>query len=63
VESISGYSAHGDQADLLAFVGGMTRWPEEIRVVHGDDGAKQEFKRRLTSLYAGHDKPLNVFCP
>jgi len=63
VESISGYSAHGDQADLLAFVEGMTRWPEEIRVVHGDDGAKQEFKRRLASLYARHDKSLNAFCP
>lgn len=63
VDSISGYSAHGDQADLLAFVEGMARWPEEIRVVHGDDGAKQEFKRRLASLYAGHEKRLNVFCP
>lgn len=63
VDSISGYSAHGDQADLLAFVEGMARWPEEIRVVHGDDGAKREFKKRLASLYAEHNKPLNVFCP
>ena len=63
VDSISGYSAHGDQADLLAFVEGMARWPEEIRVVHGDSGAKRELMRRLASLYAGHDKPLKVFCP
>ena len=63
VDSISGYSAHGDQADLLAFVRGMTRWPAEIRVVHGDNGAKRELKQRLASLYAEHSKPLKVFCP
>ena len=47
VETLGGYSAHADQAGLLRFVTGMRRWPQEIRVVHGDKKAKQTLARAL----------------
>lgn len=51
VHTVSGYSAHADQKDLIRFVTGITRPPREIRVIHGDEAAKatlqNELKRRL----------------
>lgn len=40
IYSISGFSAHADQADLLNFIEGISVPPDEIRLVHGDDHAK-----------------------
>ena len=40
VTSIGGYSAHADQNGLVEFVTGMREWSREIRVVHGEEGAK-----------------------
>lgn len=40
IHTISGYSAHADQNDLINFVKRMTRKPEHIRIVHGDNEAK-----------------------
>lgn len=39
--TLSGYSAHADQAGLMNFVGRMRRKPECVRIVHGDNDAKQ----------------------
>lgn len=51
VQTVSGYSAHADQQDLLRFVQRMRKKPTTIRLVHGDVHARaalaQEFKRRL----------------
>lgn len=51
IHTVSGYSAHADQKDLIRFVTGMGRPPREIRVIHGDDIAKvtlqKELRRRL----------------
>lgn len=47
VIQLSGYSAHADQQDLLHFVDQMHKAPEQIRLVHGDTGAKLELKRQL----------------
>ena len=63
VGSISGYSAHADQQDLLRFVSGMKQWPEEIRVVHGDGGAKQALRVELEMLYAEAGARGRVYCP
>ncbi|WP_082810811.1 MBL fold metallo-hydrolase [Alcanivorax sp. NBRC 102024] len=63
VDSISGYSAHADQQDLLDFVSGMARWPSEIRVVHGDGGAKRVLRQRLRDLYEVHDFSVSIECP
>lgn len=40
LHTMGGYSAHADQKDLINFVKRMRRKPSEIRIVHGDDGAK-----------------------
>ncbi len=60
VTTISGYSAHADQADLVRFVAGMGRLPREVRLIHGDHRAKQALKRQLqvTARRRGH--PLEV---
>ncbi len=47
VETIGGYSAHADQQGLVNFVKDMKHKPREIRLVHGDKGAKQALKEAL----------------
>ncbi len=41
VLSLSGYSAHADQQGLLNFICRIRRKPQQVRIVHGDDDAKQ----------------------
>ena len=50
-DTIGGFSAHADRNGLLDFVTGMTRWPREIRLVHGDDQAKQALATELGRRY------------
>lgn len=47
IHQISGYSAHADQRGLMNFVKGIEPLPKEVRLVHGDDEAKQVLKERL----------------
>ncbi len=47
IETIGGYSAHADQQGLVNFVKGIKHKPREIRLVHGDKGAKQALKEAL----------------
>lgn len=56
VADVGGYSAHADQAGLLRFITGMQRWPEEVRLVHGEMKAKQELQRKIEQAFAdkGH---------
>lgn len=51
VTSISGYSAHADQKGLVEFVTGMRGWPRDIRVVHGEDRARQALMKVLQQHY------------
>nr|WP_272891124.1 MBL fold metallo-hydrolase [Stutzerimonas kunmingensis] len=60
ISSIGGYSAHADQNGLVDFVTGMQQWPTEIRVVHGEDNAKQALTARLYASYEQQSKPLTV---
>lgn len=53
VHTISGYSAHADQKDLVNFVRRMRIKPREIRIVHGDADAKAELRRRYLALLPG----------
>lgn len=53
VHTLPGYSAHADQKDLLNFVGRMRRPPSQVRVVHGDDGAKQALATLLRQQHPG----------
>jgi metallo-beta-lactamase family protein len=41
IHTISGYSAHADQHNLINFVKRMHHKPTHIRIVHGDNEAKQ----------------------
>ena len=51
IYTLGGYSAHADQQDLINFVAGMEQKPEMIRIVHGDDEAKQALKEKYQSLF------------
>ncbi len=50
IHQVGGYSAHAGQSDLVGFVSGIPVPPGEIRIVHGDPGAKLAFKRCFQSL-------------
>ncbi len=50
VHTISGYSAHADQAGLVAFVRDMRRRPREVRLVHGDPQASEALAGLLRPL-------------
>lgn len=50
VHTISGYSAHADQKDLLNFVKRMRYKPKHIRIVHGDEPAKQQLQQKYQAL-------------
>ncbi|CAA6828551.1 MAG: Metallo-beta-lactamase family protein, RNA-specific [uncultured Thiotrichaceae bacterium] len=47
VHLIGGYSAHADQQDLLDFAMNIGQGPNDIRIVHGDDDAKQTLKQKM----------------
>ena len=53
VYTLSGYSAHADQHDLINFVKRMRVKPKEIRIVHGDDEAKLALKGKYEALFEG----------
>ena len=59
VHTISGYSAHADQQNLFDFVKRMRRKPEQIRLVHGDNEAKQALQR----LFRDHFPDIEVVIP
>lgn len=50
VYSLTGYSAHADQRNLIDFVRGIKLKPQEIRLIHGDRDAKLELQKRLASF-------------
>ncbi|MFM8214028.1 MAG: MBL fold metallo-hydrolase RNA specificity domain-containing protein [Pirellula sp.] len=53
--TLSGYSAHADQLDLIQFVQGIPKPPKEIRLVHGEEHAKEALQKKLTELgYNAH---------
>lgn len=53
VLTLSGYSAHADQQGLTRFIKGMRKRPKQVRIVHGDVGAKKALQ---TALAAYADK-------
>ncbi len=50
VHTLSGYSAHADQSDLLRFVTGMAEKPKAIRLVHGEESARAVLQSKLQEL-------------
>ncbi|MEP0072754.1 MAG: MBL fold metallo-hydrolase [Marinomonas sp.] len=55
VQQISGYSAHAGQNDLLNFIKRMRVKPQQTRIVHGDNNAKQTLKEILEGTYPEMD--------
>ena len=53
IHTLGGYSAHADQKDLINFVKRMRVKPREIRLIHGDDRAKQVLKGKLQEFLPG----------
>jgi metallo-beta-lactamase family protein len=50
IHTISGYSAHADQTGLIKFVTGMRKKPRLIKIVHGDEQAKQTLAKKLEQV-------------
>lgn len=51
IHQVGGYSAHAGQSDLLDFIGGIAKPPGEIRIVHGDDHAKEALRQRILDRF------------
>lgn len=47
IHTVSGYSAHADQNDLLNFIRRMRKPPREVRLVHGEPRAQAVLKGRI----------------
>ncbi|MFV8435449.1 MBL fold metallo-hydrolase RNA specificity domain-containing protein [Vibrio owensii] len=47
--TISGYSAHADQSDLLGFVTGIPTQPKVVHLIHGEKKAKKRVRREIGS--------------
>jgi metallo-beta-lactamase family protein len=50
VRSISGFSAHADEPELLAWLGNFTRKPRTTFIVHGDPPAQAAFEPKVRAL-------------
>ena len=50
VRSISGFSAHADEPELLAWLGNFTRAPKLTFIVHGDPAAQAAFEPKVQAL-------------
>lgn len=47
IHTMSGYSAHADQVDLIRFVEGIKEGRKEIHIVYGEKDARDELERKL----------------
>lgn len=50
IHKLNGYSAHGDQTDLINFALALDPPPREIRLVHGETAAKLMLQAKLQEL-------------
>ncbi|UAW99462.1 MBL fold metallo-hydrolase [Halopseudomonas nanhaiensis] len=63
IETLGGYSAHADQKGLVKFVTGMRHWPRQVRLVHGDDAAKQRLAGLLKEAARRKGVAMEVVIP
>ena len=47
VHTISGYSAHADQSNLINFIKRIRHQPQKVIIVHGDPAAKKALAQKL----------------
>lgn len=55
IHTLSGYSAHADQRNLLDFVKRMRIKPAHIRLVHGEEGARHQLAEKFRALGIKND--------
>ena len=63
ITTLGGYSAHADQTSLVRFISGMRKWPQQVRLIHGEAGAKAQLKDKIMTLYAQHQHAGEVVIP
>ncbi|WP_304641752.1 MBL fold metallo-hydrolase RNA specificity domain-containing protein, partial [Pseudomonas sp.] len=63
VHTLGGYSAHADRKGLVNFVTRMRHWPEQVRLVHGEENAKKALARALQARAKVVGKSLEVVIP
>lgn len=63
VVTLHGYSAHADQAGLVAFASGSRRAPESVFLVHGEPAAKDALRRALQRCYQRHGWRCEITVP
>jgi metallo-beta-lactamase family protein len=59
IHTVSGYSAHADQHNLVNFIKRMRHLPEKVYLVHGDLDAKAALKAELQKL----SPVMNIIIP
>ena len=47
IHTMSGYSAHADQSDLIRFVEGINQPPKEVHLIHGEAEAQNTLYKIL----------------
>ncbi|AKL94148.1 ribonuclease [Clostridium aceticum] len=51
IHSIEGFSGHGDQSDLLNWLGGFKKKPQKIFLVHGEEEASTTLAQKIKNKY------------
>ena len=60
LDTVSGYSAHADQHNLLAFLRRMRHPPRHIRLVHGDPDAQRVLKAAIEQWAREQGRAIEV---
>ena len=63
ITTLGGYSAHADQASLVRFISGMRKWPQQVRLIHGETGAKAALREKIMAVYADKQHAGEVVIP
>ncbi len=63
ITTLSGYSAHADQTSLVRFITGMRKWPQQVRLIHGDSAAKAALHIKLLNAYVEKQHKGEVLIP
>lgn len=63
ITTLGGYSAHADQAGLVGFISRMRHWPEEVRLVHGEQQTKQILAAALLQKSRDNQRDMRVLIP
>lgn len=59
IDSVSGFSAHASQSELLEYIERLKYTPYKTYLIHGDAYQRMEFSKALTKLKLRHELPTN----